>query len=273
VTCVGSLTVSKNPTLSPLDEGLALAGIRAKLARARQELDQLEAEFNPFLDSHPYTITRIRESDKVWIFNLDMIQPFPVMWSVQLGEILHNLRSALDNTVHLASCLTRKKIVSGTSFPMLGDREQDIKRRRKAIRGLSNKARAYVERLQPLASNTDITKDLHALNTLWNQDKHRIVEPWGMILEGDPSGMGSSHPYDEIVFSQTVVRDGAELFRIIFTDPIANPDEVSMYGKSPIHIAFDDPTGARDRRFTDLLDSTTTVCETILASVNRSLTP
>jgi hypothetical protein len=84
-------------------------GIVLKLKRADQQLDALKKAIGVFLDGDPYEpavqFRRIRGTPVapcVMDFTIRMIvkKPCPPMWGILIGEIVHDLRSALDHAVY-----------------------------------------------------------------------------------------------------------------------------------------------------------------------------
>lgn len=77
-------------------------GIDSKFTRSRRLLAELRGEIDAFLAIGAYRVEQIEEpsGDLVYRSRVDA-QP-PVEWSVLIGDIVHNARSALD---HLAYAL------------------------------------------------------------------------------------------------------------------------------------------------------------------------
>ena len=105
-----------------------LDGPRHKLGRAQSQLEQLDAEMARFLRRDAYEITQRFEPDtgRCTLSFVVKHRP-PLSWSVTIGEIAHNLRSALD---HLACQLFLKAggaDCDATKFPILGS-DSDIVR-------------------------------------------------------------------------------------------------------------------------------------------------
>src|SRR5687768_7257025 len=77
-----------------------LFGIRLKLQRAQEQLSQLEATFESFRELKPYRFTsEYDEHRRVLTLRAKYTRPLDGMWGVQVGEIIHNWRSALDHVV------------------------------------------------------------------------------------------------------------------------------------------------------------------------------
>lgn len=158
-----------------------LDGPRHKLGRAERQLDDLEAEIARFLRRDTYEITQNFDSEtgRVELWFVMKHRP-PLSWSVAIGEIVHNLRSALD---HLACQLflhSGGTDCGSTQFPILID-DTDAGFQRwidDRLPGLSNAMAAELRPLQPYKRGDEARSDpLAILNRLSNQDKHRLLVP------------------------------------------------------------------------------------------------
>ena len=87
----------------PYSRGMAdlFASSRAKIKRAREHLDFLQADFKRFHDSEPYEIRHELHAEA----GKKLLVYYPraalsLDWSVIIGEILFNLRSAFDHVIY-----------------------------------------------------------------------------------------------------------------------------------------------------------------------------
>lgn len=178
-----------------------LAGARLKWDRANEQAGELSAEIGAFLNDerNRYKLALDRDTDtpeERVIIRFD--RATPDVWSVRIGEIVHNWRSALDHMVYeIAAAEGEGKVPMGTEFPIFLDRAQFASKNRGGglykIRGLPEPARTSIEEIQPF--NRDDSPERHrlwALQELSNWDKHRLlhltnlaaavrnlrVEPW-----------------------------------------------------------------------------------------------
>jgi len=77
-----------------------LAGVRAKIERAKQHVLNVDGAARAFLDSNPCEGGTKRDPDTRRVLHyLVRVKPAPVPLRLIVGDALHNLRSALD---HLA---------------------------------------------------------------------------------------------------------------------------------------------------------------------------
>jgi hypothetical protein len=96
-------------------------------------------------------------------------EPVPHIIKILVGEIIYNLRAALDYLVYELAYLDSGEIKNGTQF-IIEDREKVFQRKRNSkLKGVSDEHVAIIERLQPY-NGCDWTRILRELS---NPDKHR----------------------------------------------------------------------------------------------------
>lgn len=146
-------------------------GARAKVARALELLFQFDDRLHEYLDADPITLERqIQPDGETVAIALRVSQPVPIELSLLLGEITHQMRSALD---HLAYALVKAAgnvPTRRTAFPVLLTAPPSGLR---IDGGVGPAALAAVEDLQPYQRRDGSTHPLHVLTELWNIDKHR----------------------------------------------------------------------------------------------------
>jgi hypothetical protein len=151
-----------------------------KVQRATEQLEALDADMlsvgraNPIAQEETFDILTgergLRIHPPKW----------PPRWSIEVGEIAHNLRSALDYAAfQISDCPEEKR----TEFPIGLDQENYFKAtkrrgkqvtyRDRCIRGVDPKWAAWIDQLQGFNSPHP-TKELLLLNSLSNRDKHRV---------------------------------------------------------------------------------------------------
>lgn len=103
-------------------------------------------------------------------------------WSLEFGECVHNLRSALDNLAFALARVSRDppEKPSRVAFPIYQDRAKFEKDGRKDIDQLPKAAAELIEKLQPFQRDgsqefgTPESDALVLLQSLSNADKHRV---------------------------------------------------------------------------------------------------
>src|SRR4029077_7701458 len=77
-----------------------LVGVNLKIERAKLHLGNLESEIKQFLARKPFQIiTEDEPATGDLVYKIQIAEPIPMALSTIIGDIIHNLRSALD---HLA---------------------------------------------------------------------------------------------------------------------------------------------------------------------------
>lgn len=100
--------------------------------------------------------------------------PVPLEWAVVLGEMMFDLRSALDHLAHALVIAGGGTPTGRTEFPIF--RKADDSAVARKLRGASGKVLALIESFQPYVTRPGVTPErnplwvVHELNRL---DKHR----------------------------------------------------------------------------------------------------
>ncbi len=149
-----------------------LRSVRARIGRAEEHLAELKT-----------LIDRIREqySDKTIEdnFRLRMHTEVPgfeltePMLGVLIGEIVYNLRAALDYLVYALARQDSDSFQSGTQFPIEDTPDGFARRTKEFLKGLNATHVAMIEEFQPY-KGCNWTKILRDLS---NPDKHRHFVP------------------------------------------------------------------------------------------------
>ena len=149
-----------------------LQGAVARVERARRQMDELRSVIDQF-QGYQYDLIQPWFDEDKGSFALKMPRPdtlaVPAEASIIVGEVVYNLRSALDYLVYELSKSNTGRSRSGTQF-VITDRSEDFGRLKKnMLKGLSPQQISIIEKLQPY-HNVAWTK---ALTMLSNPDKHR----------------------------------------------------------------------------------------------------
>jgi hypothetical protein len=179
-----------------------------KLSWAENHLERLEHAIAEFGGRHPYTARKLVEHDDEVRWVLEFTEPPDPAWALIVGDVLYNLRSALD---HLAGALNpprnrytamfpivREKV---WEFPLIDGQNDEPTRQRKrwdsATGEMRPEAVAIIKDLQP--TNLDEYPGqfhlLDVLNRLSNKDRHRqlLVHLTGLRAPGIRFVLASGH--------------------------------------------------------------------------------
>lgn len=232
----------------------ALDGIRLKLRRATEQIGALDAEFIGFRDTKPYQLRPYYDYDRRELSVFEAIrEPPPGMWGVQVGEILHNFRSALDHIVwQLVIFETGKEPVTNrTQFPIFrtekGDKAYEGRGEPIYLKGVGASAKALIKSLQPFSTGEDVKSPLWQLLKLSDFDKHRTLHLTNTSLETGhlnlPDILPGVQVPDYYVRPPGPLENGALLVKARFSGagwPFVAPEpDMKVEGNLAIRIAFD----------------------------------
>ena len=178
--------------MQPLD------GSRLKIRRAIDEIERLALGEDALRQDANYTFwSEFNPKSGKYIQRVRIgVSPDP-LWGVYIGEIAHNLRSALDGLVYELTLLDGGTPTRYTQFPILlvGKHIEGKKVRRRSpefrhifwgqkhgdgldmINGLSLSHKTDIERLQPYKRGRGGRNcPLYWLKQINNTDKHRLVQ-------------------------------------------------------------------------------------------------
>lgn len=150
-----------------------LIGCYAKLDRALDQITRFGHDLVEF-ESKSYKVLRVDdEQDGLIAYKFDQVEEPPILLSIIAGEILHNLRSALDHLVCRIVDLQGQH--DKQAFPICQDQQKFNKIRRSALKDVPSHLVTQIESLQPFNSSNPIVHPLTSLVNLSNADKHRII--------------------------------------------------------------------------------------------------
>jgi hypothetical protein len=260
----------------------ALNGIVLKVNRAFEHLSVLETEMSAWNEGRHYRFTpEVKAHGAKYLFRVVYLDPIPIRWSVMLGEVVHDLRSALDHVVYQFTIDYKRRVLDDTGFPICTTRQAWEQMNRKTesgfdtwtglhkIRGIGPGPHAFIEALQPYPKRRrPAMKSLRDLHGLWNQDKHRLVHLWGLRL-ADPENVIDEPGVIIKFMTDRVLHNNAIVARAICDPP---RDQVRVSGKLTTSVAVKMPTG-QGGNFWELYADVAAVVSTCLGAIGRADTP
>jgi hypothetical protein len=234
---------------------------RLKIERANQHANALKASIQRWLEDRPYELALDFDAQAgEYSLVIHVTRKIPPEWSVVAGEVIHNLRSALDHIIYDLGPVERSE------FPIFIDEDKFLNKGRGGglfqIRGVTNEsARAFIKQLQPFrARKAGLDPTLHRfwiLNELSNADKHRLLNPLGVITGAgrfrlNPGGQLTLAPVE--VRADGPVEDGAVLARWRIRLPPGGKGHVTVEGDITYDVAFDEAGPARGGPVSEVLD-------------------
>jgi hypothetical protein len=215
-----------------------LAGTFAKLDRADHHVANLYSEVQVWGGREPYSLIEEDNPEKTErIYRVKIDHPPDVLgWGVQVGDAIHNLRSALD-TLAWQAAGGDGVAPDWTEFPIFKDQSRYLNTGRGGglykISGVADpNHRALFEKCQPWRNPDGHDKDaLWMLHEFDRIDKHRVVTPvftvalkaTGQVLvtyeNEEAAQQADAAPPILKSPPQAPVEDGAEVLRILTPSP------------------------------------------------------
>jgi hypothetical protein len=153
-----------------------ITAIRRKVDRAKQHLRDLQSEVTAFLDSTPYEVGVKRDPEtRKPIYFVTRVATTPVKLPLIAGDVLQNLRSALD---HLAYKLEVIGLGSDPpdpryiAYPICDAEAEYLAVRHGRIKSARSDAKSAIDATKPYRGGNDTLWRLHKLNII---DKHRLL--------------------------------------------------------------------------------------------------
>lgn len=155
------------------DERLAL--IRLKIEQAKRHESKMEAELASFWSSKPYEVwTKSEIATRRLIYFAARAEAVPVLLSLIVGDVIHNLRSALDHLAYQLVLLGMKGKTPGhhVYFPIADNAVSYKAIASKNLKGADLAARKIVDGIKPYKGANDTLWFIHRLDIV---DKHRLL--------------------------------------------------------------------------------------------------
>lgn len=213
--------------------GEYLDGVALKVCRAHLHFCELDAEIRSWFNSYAYEVPPEDDEDDWIAFRLQIKSNLPPTLPVLVGDVVHNLRSALDHLIW-QSCVINDAPPGGhLKFPVcltegawLRDvEERDIAERGKGpIDGLGDHAAFLVKSAQPYVGRNETQARKTALawlNWLSNRDKHRYVHAATAVashkrfgVEFNPPDAVTGVEFEPLVEVGTPIQSDSKIARV-----------------------------------------------------------
>lgn len=237
----------------------SLDGAQLKVGRAREHIDALEAETAHFVNdsgAYEFYTEPDPETDGV-IAKIHVHGTPPVHLALVAGDVVHNLRSALDHLVWQVGIADNKHVSSRSQWPIVMDGKNWPSEAGDRLALLSPPHVEAIRLLQPFADMRDNSPGvmLGMLGALSNRDKHRLP-----LLVAAAARTGQL-TFDPAVRRVTITRvgdgpielvEGAELVRI--HGGRSRTGIVSAEGLFQIVVAYGHRDGPTVKNLRDLAD-------------------
>jgi hypothetical protein len=256
-----------------------LAGVRAKLKRAKEHFGTLESEIKDWAKEQSHTHKFYIRRDGVWhVVTADAFPNPGIRLSIIAGDILHNVRSALDHLITQLVLRDGNEPTKRNEFPICDTPKKffdEVKFRKKspelgALYGITvdGDAWAIIEGAQPYAG---ISSDLTVIRRLSNMDKHRTLCTQLPIPYSRSIAQAIGWNPDAILLEQRFsgaalsLEHVTELVRYRFAD---QPDpNVHVKGDLPVDPSFgeivEDGWQVTFRRFNTFINTATSIVDQV----------
>jgi hypothetical protein len=220
----------------------SLAGVRAKIERAKKDFRDLNAEVGKFMRNDPYGLVPYCDLDtreEVWVLRVS--EEVPDSFAAAVGVVVHSLRSAFDILAGQVKTTGNNPPITKHEFPIFWERDTYEAEGRRKVQGASDIAMRLIERLQPWQRGDRFAEDpLYIIHELDRLDKHNDI-----ILVGGGTAFnlsigsktGSFYAEHLVIGGNRLVcplEDGAEVYRARFGSP-----EVDVNAQFVFFVAFD----------------------------------
>ena len=170
-------------------EKASLQGPRLKLDRAKEHLDDLVLEIKRFYKTNPYDgVIQDNPETQQREFRVTQADPLPDSLAVISGDVLHNLRSALDHLAWQLVLANGGEPNSNTAFPVWRSESKFKSSRPGYAKGVSKAALDILYGLKPYKGGNDALWRIHQLDIV---DKHRLLLTVAMRHESVILDLGS----------------------------------------------------------------------------------
>lgn len=238
----------------PFDQP-SLSGVALKLSRAQHHLKELHVEVGKMFtkDEVCTPVPGLNAQGKPILRVKNVPEPDPRL-GVIIGDVAHNLRSALDHLVYqlcIPSGASEPADPEAPAFPITSS-----SRRWRGAQWRLDQARegtkTRIERLQPYHRRKDPdTRLLWQLRELSDIDKHRLLHVAPAAIDAHQTGWRSTGT-GEVVFHGYTINTGPlkENAIAVWWDIDAGPNaEVEVDANLVLGIAFDKSTPSRALRY------------------------
>lgn len=155
-----------------IDERLSLIGI--KVERSKKHLCDLEDSRNRFIDSKPYRIGRESNTQTGYnTYRVFDIQAPPVEIGLIAGDVIHNLRSALDHLSYQLVLSNGAVPTKQTAFPVFDDETKYKAGLAGRVKGMAQSAVDAIDATEPYQGGKGA--GLWVLHYLDVADKHHAL--------------------------------------------------------------------------------------------------
>jgi hypothetical protein len=256
-----------------MNDRTRLIGLKVK--RAKHHIADLEGRINTFFtgEPDPYPIVKRHDSGTGdLVYKLGECSPIPEDFALIIGDILQNLRTALDHLVWQLILSNGGTPNNRSGFPIAKTIKEYEAESPKRVEGMAPDAIKMIRDLNPYCGGNEDLFGLHILN---NADKHRILLVVGaahiatsikfpLSLTPKEFRIALPAPFDR----SYPLKDGTELYRIL-------KEDISNFVQDPqfrFQIAFGDAEVMNGEPLLPPLHKLADLVDRIILSFDKFLT-
>lgn len=237
--------------LAKLPTSISLAGVKEKLAHAlvlRQRVRELVREYDAAMTNN----LEISINAQGWhVFRLRRTVAIPDGISVHFGDYLNNARSALDYLAFQLVLVSGNTPTERTSFPIARTEQQWKSMVGDVLRAMDPAFVPVLEKFQPFRAVNPETHPLVLLNSLNNENKHRLL-PVARVAYRElyyHIDLGQAHQFqytmDARPSPKMPVNAGDVVTALKFTPPLPAGSQCTVGPGTLPTLGFDTPTTER----------------------------
>jgi len=177
-----------------------------KLNWTEQLLSDLKLQCDAFLRTHPYAFSsRLEPETNCRVYFLTTVKEVPAPISFLTGDIIQNLRGALDHLAYQLVLIGTSKESTKIYFPIGGKGDEAYKEKLKDYtKWLKKDVLEAFENLRPYKEGNAIFWQLNELN---NINKHRVPITTGSALNSMNIGMNLQGVVDQLASEEPLWRN------------------------------------------------------------------
>lgn len=227
-----------------------LVGVRAKLDRAEDHFAALTAQVSAFLDDEPYGVKEHLDAETGgYSLSIEIRKEPPPLLSVIVGDLVHNLRSALDHLAWQLVLANGKTPTGSTQFPIFSQQpasDSELRRWSARVKGMSPEVVEQIAAIQPYTVGDNARAyGLAILNAFSNGDKHKLPLACVAAIAKHDSGTAGVAAVRDVEIVEAHIATGQPLSdgdfiawgRVNVTGP---RPQTEVRGKHPVEMAFGD---------------------------------
>jgi hypothetical protein len=156
-----------------MDATERLSTIQLKVERAIKHIDELAVACKQFIDATPFTLGRVIDPHTGYYnFTVNDLKSPPPQIGLMAGDVIHNLRSALDHLAYQLVIVNGNTPSRHTCFPIFDDPAKLSTMDQRKVSGMSPAAIAAITAARPYRGGNEPLWIVHELDIA---DKHHAL--------------------------------------------------------------------------------------------------